>query len=156
MAALLALAAALASCAGLVIGTTCTPVPPLVAPCAAVRACDRGAVCVVTVSGPVDRVAFSEGEAWGDWQARLDDAPAGTVAAAVPRLAGRAVAATPYTIFLTRGRPPLIADGLYLDDFDWLAGYRASGSHPDGLRPAPADTASRICARGSRTAAKAR
>lgn len=136
------------SCAGVVIGhkaATCTPMPPLVAPCAAVKACSRTGACVITVTGKVTAAEFSEGEAWGDWQQRLRDAPAGVVAAAVPRLSGRAIAATPYTIYFARGRKPLVADGLPLDDLGWLTRYSANGSRPEGLRTAPADVVARLC-----------
>lgn len=137
------------SCAGVVIGhkpATCTPMPPLVAPCAAVRACSRKGACVITVTGTVTAAEFADGEAWGDWQQRLRDAPAGVVAAALPRLTGRAVAAAPYTIYIAHGRKPLLADGLPLDDLGWLTKYGADGRRPDGLRDAPADIAARVCA----------
>lgn len=153
---LLAAVSAALSCAGVILGQktpACTPMPPLIAPCAAVKACSRSGACVITVTGTLSQHEFSEGEAWGDWQQRLRDAPAGVVAAAVPRLAGRPLTAAPFAIYLVRGQKPLLASGLPLDDLGWLAKYSADGVHPEGLRAAPADVAARLCPYPSKRAA---
>ncbi len=140
------IAAASLACAGIVVdGRSCIPLPPLVTPCRAVRACAGKAACAITVTGPVARTEFTAGEAWGDWHQRLLDAPTGIVTAAVPRLRGPGLGRPPLTLFLASGRPTLVMTGLATDDLGWLADYRATGAHPDGLRRAPADIAARLC-----------